>query len=152
MWMKYFTISRKQRNIVLASYWVPSQDKGFSSQEASFLGLPSDIQLVLKSKSYLRQGRKYLRCDPWRAGRVQESGPVGRQLFIPGRWCHGDNMISWYLPDWQVTYPKREADWDIWKIYTLMFCAQNKSNQIYLHKKCLQFAMLHIIWTSWSAT
>ena len=38
---------------------MPSQDKGFSSQEAGFLGLPSDIQLVLKSKSYLRQRRKY---------------------------------------------------------------------------------------------
>ena len=34
------------------------------------------------------------------------------------------------------------------KIYTLMFCTQNKTNQIYLHNKYLQFEMLHTIWTS----
>ena len=52
---------------------------------------------LIKKLSQAKEKIFYLRCDPWRAGRGQEFGPVGRQLFIPGRWYHGDNMISWYL-------------------------------------------------------
>ena len=83
---------------------------------------------LIKKLSQAKEKIFYLRCDPWRAGRGQEFGPVGQQLFILGRW---------YLPEWHdilisswLTSPKRAADWDVGKIYTLMFCTHDKSNQI----------------------
>ena len=94
---------------------------------------------VLKYKK-LSQAKEiifYLRCDPWRAGRGQESGPVGRQLFIPGRW---------YLPVWHIyirkeqqmgqgtspQYQNRYLDLVVW-----YFVSSSKSIQIVRRQCCL---------------
>ena len=67
--------------------------------------------LKYKKLSQAKENFFYLRCDPWRAGRGQEFGPVGRQLFIPGVWyityissslTNPKRAGRWYLGDWHI--------------------------------------------------